>query len=1145
MFRSVVSKVMFAAVMGGLVMLALDWWAFRGGLGIIPLCSIPAFDSFADSPPVTDADPLRKPEEVWEPDWKWHEFDNYDPAQHQGDDVCSAKPGAKQTRRIPKIVHFVFGMREDFGGSPWNFIHYMTVVSAHKRMKPDAMYVHYVYLPSGHWWQESLPMLTPVRARNVTAVYGHAVKHPAHKADVIRLEMLYKHGGIYLDLDVLVFQSFDALLHNDFIISYEGSPEYGLGNSIMASRPRSKFVERWLSTYVTFNSSGNWAEHSIFVPRRLSMVHSTELCILPPHSFLFPLWSDKGRKIMFEEPDGNGDGPRISTYTGWDGMPYTAMYPGQYAYHMAEHSAWEKYLQFYDLDYIRSHNDRMIFLKDFSGQPAGVPWSGGCLITRTRTILFGANGVQHSAGAAHSGDCHSASLLGKFVSHWHNVPGLLSCPSSGASDSETAGSDVNPRDWTNGVEVAEPQEEQEDEDNEGNESEDNGPRNRSRKPHLQGRFSGRLETKGDEKKLADECRLLGPLLGGQGKRGEKSRLTLAKIVRGIACGDVRKHCEAREALIKDLRRQLDAWEQGGNQQMSQLQAEVESLRGELEHKLHVINEMESERCALDPSVSPAPLLAPLVGGGVVSPRLSTTPTAAAAEQKVNLGAPNILAGQPAQPPSIIAPPAHVAVAPTAAPSAHSLQLVHTAPASAPTIVPPASNGTAHLAAVSQAPGLANAAAVAPRVVVQQAETLVHASETLKYEAQKLKAHADQLQAEAQAAAQQLAAQAQAHAQAQAEAARHAHHLKKVSSMGHGEQQQAQQVAAQAHSLEAQAHAHAEAQGQAMAQAHNLVAKAQAHAHAQAHAQAQAQSLAVQAHNLQAAAEQLEAESLGVNNKHGMSAVHSNADLQSSSSAAHTGNGPRAPVGKPPSPAPPAAPLPRPSGPVPHINLSMPPASLQIALHTQDSAARGSQGSMMQNPNSLQMQLSGQPADSNSTQGGMANGTGPVGMPGGPMESVLSEPVVSLPERPPLSLNTDCPPPSGLDTSALQGVLQASVTMQLQVEDLVASPFGRREGHLQATLENALQAENHQGVLHPMDRPDMHAPNMLVDDGPHRLMAGIPMTVPDLADSKLGLQPSHELPPIVSLQHEHVILSAVPPPGIRLGPAHSHTVSAPN
>jgi hypothetical protein len=35
-----------------------------------------------------------------------------------------------------------------------------------------------------------------------------------------------------------------------------------------------------------------------------------------------------------------------------------------------------------------------------------------------------------------------------------------------------------------------------------------------------------------------------------GKRGDGSRLTLAKIVRGIAAGEVRKFCEERERTIK-------------------------------------------------------------------------------------------------------------------------------------------------------------------------------------------------------------------------------------------------------------------------------------------------------------------------------------------------------------------------------------------------------------------------------------------------------------------------------------------------------------------------------------------------------------------------------------------------------------------
>ena len=63
-------------------------------------------------------------------------------------------------------------------------------------------------------------------------------------------------------------------------------------------------------------------------------------------------------------------------------------------------------------------------------------------------------------------------------------------------------------------------------------------------------YSGRLETKEDERRLTEECAALGPLLGGVGRRGEKSRVTLARIVRAIASGEVRQHCERRERALQ-------------------------------------------------------------------------------------------------------------------------------------------------------------------------------------------------------------------------------------------------------------------------------------------------------------------------------------------------------------------------------------------------------------------------------------------------------------------------------------------------------------------------------------------------------------------------------------------------------------------
>lgn len=122
-----------------------------------------------------------------------------------------------------------------------------------------------------------------------------------------------------------------------------------------------------------------------------------------------------------------------------------------------------------------------------------------------------------------------------------------------------------------------------------------------RKPQMQGRFSGRLALKEDERRLAEECRLLGPLLGGVGKRTDKSRLTLAKIVRGIACGAVRRHCEEREAQLQALRSrviELESILPG----VERLQEQMLMMRAELDIKDKRLAELEPDLQGLSRAV---------------------------------------------------------------------------------------------------------------------------------------------------------------------------------------------------------------------------------------------------------------------------------------------------------------------------------------------------------------------------------------------------------------------------------------------------------------------------------------------------------------------------------------------------------------
>lgn len=119
------------------------------------------------------------------------------------------------------------------------------------------------------------------------------------------------------------------------------------------------------------------------------------------------------------------------------------------------------------------------------------------------------------------------------------------------------------------------------------------------KSRFQGRFSGRLKSKEDEKKLAEECRLLGPYLGGVGQRGNRSHQTLAQIVRGIASGEVREYCEQREKRVKALKAKAAAVDESGHLELKakvkELQSENTLLKAELELKALRLLELEKER----------------------------------------------------------------------------------------------------------------------------------------------------------------------------------------------------------------------------------------------------------------------------------------------------------------------------------------------------------------------------------------------------------------------------------------------------------------------------------------------------------------------------------------------------------------------
>jgi hypothetical protein len=242
---------------------------------------------------------------------------------------------------IPKIVHLCFGMTADFGGKPWSLVHHACVKSMAERIKPGLINFYYAYEPRGPWWELTRPLLTLERIEPPTSVFGNPLVHPAHRADIVRLEKLIEHGGMYLDCDVFVERSFDELLGHQCVLGQQDVGERtGLCNGVILAEKNARFLRRWYETYRTFRSKGRddfWSEHSVRMPARLAQEDSSDLTILDNRAFHWPLFYPDHLELTF-----------AST------RPIDA--PAAFAHHLWESIAWDKYLDGLTVRHVRAQD---------------------------------------------------------------------------------------------------------------------------------------------------------------------------------------------------------------------------------------------------------------------------------------------------------------------------------------------------------------------------------------------------------------------------------------------------------------------------------------------------------------------------------------------------------------------------------------------------------------------------------------------------------------------------------------------------------------------------------------------------------------------------------------------------------------------
>jgi len=226
----------------------------------------------------------------------------------------------KLETRIPNIIHYIFGLEEQT--EEFLFVYYLSILSNILINKPYIIFFHYQYLPYGKWWDKIIPYLKLNYIICDNLKWGNKKKiKNAHKADKIRLDVLYKYGGIYMDIDTIGYRSYTHLLDDyDFIIGIQEHDFYLdkrkkkecipvlYCNAILFSKKNSVFIKKWIEEYPKYFVSTGWCEASVHLTYKIyeDLDNKKNILILNQNSFYYPLYNEV-QKIFESEDEINED----------------------------------------------------------------------------------------------------------------------------------------------------------------------------------------------------------------------------------------------------------------------------------------------------------------------------------------------------------------------------------------------------------------------------------------------------------------------------------------------------------------------------------------------------------------------------------------------------------------------------------------------------------------------------------------------------------------------------------------------------------------------------------------------------------------------------------------------------------------------
>ena len=232
------------------------------------------------------------------------------------------------TLQIPNIIHYVFSLKKQTEEFP--FVYYLSILSNYLINKPDIIYFHYQYLPYGYWWDKALKYIKLNYINTNSLNWGNKkIIKFAHKADKIRLDILLKYGGIYMDIDTITYRHYHHLLRYDFVMGLQ-EENYGSNNitlycnAILFAKKNNIFIKKWIEHYEEYFDPNGWCEASVHLPHTiLSLLEPHEkknIKILDKTCFYYPSYNEVDK--IFEDTLYENISDNLLTLHYWNSYSY-------------------------------------------------------------------------------------------------------------------------------------------------------------------------------------------------------------------------------------------------------------------------------------------------------------------------------------------------------------------------------------------------------------------------------------------------------------------------------------------------------------------------------------------------------------------------------------------------------------------------------------------------------------------------------------------------------------------------------------------------------------------------------------------------------------------------------------------------------